>query len=204
METQRANERTAWGRIWRKMSLASQSRVREEEDSEEAYMSLDSVKLWELIRRTHLTHIFGDGDPMREVNILKQETRFAAVRQGEREYISTFKLRFENQVKANESAGVPEITVSKLALEFIIKLDPKRYKRMLAQMRNDALRKDPDAYPRTLASAFRIASGWANEDPRSGSHGIDNHSAFLADAAFVSKAKDPEKGGKAAGSKGGE
>jgi hypothetical protein len=28
METQRANERTAWGRIWRKMSLASQSRVR--------------------------------------------------------------------------------------------------------------------------------------------------------------------------------
>jgi hypothetical protein len=70
------------------MLLASQSRVREEEDFEEAYMSLDSVKLWELIRRTHLTHIFGDGDPMREVNILEQETRFAALRQGEREYIS--------------------------------------------------------------------------------------------------------------------
>jgi hypothetical protein len=64
METQRANERTAWGRIWRTMSLASQSRVREQEDFEEAYMTLDSVKLWELIRRTHLTHIFGDGDPI--------------------------------------------------------------------------------------------------------------------------------------------
>jgi Zinc knuckle len=83
-----------------------------------------------------------------------------------------------------------------------MKLDPKRYKRMLAQMRNDALRKDPDAYQRTLASAFRIASGWANEDPGSRSHGIDNHSAFLADAAFVSKAKEPEKGVKAAGSEG--
>jgi hypothetical protein len=59
-----------------------ESRVREEEDFEEAYMSLDSVKLWELIRRTHLTHTFGDGDPMREVNILEQETRFAALRQG--------------------------------------------------------------------------------------------------------------------------
>lgn len=183
------------------MSLASQSRVKEEEDYEEAYLALDCVTLWELIRRTHLTHIFGDGDPMREVNVLEQETRFAALRQGEREYISTFKQRFDNQTKANEGAGVPEITESKLALEFIMKLDPKRYKRMLAQMRNDALRKDPDAYPKTLASAYRIASGWSNEDPGVGGHGLDNHNAFLADTAFVTKAKDPEKGGKSAGSK---
>ena len=138
---------------------------------------------------------------MREVNVLEQETRFAALRQGEREYISTFKQRFDNQTKANEGAGVPEITESKLALEFIMKLDPKRYKRMLAQMRNDALRKDPDAYPKTLASAYRIASGWSNEDPGVGGHGIENHNAFLADTAFVTKAKDPEKGGKSAGSK---
>jgi Zinc knuckle len=182
--------------------VASQSRVREEEDFEEAYMTLDSVKLWELIRRIHLTHIFGDGDPMREVNVQEQETRFAALRQGEREYISTFKLRFDNQVKANEGAGVPEMTESKLALEFIMKLDPKRYQRMLAQMRNDALRKDADAYPKTLASAYRIASGWANEDPGVGSSSLDNRSAFLADTAFVTKARDPEKGGKAAVSKG--
>ena len=184
------------------MSLASQSRVKEEEDYEEAYLALDCVTLWELIRRTHLTHIFGDGDPMREVNVLEQETRFAALRQGEREYISTFKSRFDNQTKANEGAGVPEITESKLALEFIMKLDPKRYKRMLAQMRNDAIRKDPDASPKTLASAYRIASGWSNEDPGVEGHGIDNHSAFLADTAFVTKSKDPEKGGKAAGSNG--
>jgi hypothetical protein len=202
METQRANEHTAWGRIWRKMSLPSKSRVREEEDFEEAYMKLDSVKLWELIRKTHLTHIFGDGDPMREVNVLEQETRFAALRQGEREYISTFKLQFDNQVKAYEGAGVPEITESKLVLEFIMKLDPKRYKRMLAQMRNDALRKDADVYPKTLASACRIASGWANEDPGVGSSSLDNHTAFLADAAFVTKARDPDKSAKAAGSKG--
>ena len=202
MEIQKANERTVWPMMWTRMSQASQSRVKEDEEYEEAYMALDCVKLWSFIRRTHLTHIFGDGDPMREVNILEQETRFAALRQGDREYISTFKQRFDNQTKANEGAGVPEITESKLALEFIMKLDPKRYKRMLAQMRNDALRKDPDAYPKTLASAYRIASGWANEDPGTGNHNIDNHSAFLADAAFVSKAKDPEKGGKVAGSKG--
>lgn len=116
------------------------------------------------------------------------------------EYISTFKQRFDNQVKANEGAGVLEITESKLALECIMKLDPKQYKRMLAQMRNDALRKDPDAYPQTLALAYRIASGWSNHDPSAGNHGFDNQSAFLADTAFVTKARDPEKGGKAAGS----
>jgi hypothetical protein len=65
------------------MSLASQSRVREEEEFEEVTLTLDCVRLWELIRRTHLTHIFGDGDPIREVNILKQETRFGALRQRE-------------------------------------------------------------------------------------------------------------------------
>ena len=78
------------------MSQASQGRVKEEEEYEEAYLALDCVKLWSFIRRTHLTHIFGDGDPMREVNILEQETRFAALRQGDREYISTFKQRFDN------------------------------------------------------------------------------------------------------------
>jgi hypothetical protein len=184
------------------MSLASQSRVREEEDFEEAYLALDCVKLWELIRRTHLTHIYGVEDPMKEMNILEQETRFAALKQGEREYISAFKQRFDNQVKANEGAGVPEITESKLALEFITKLDPKRYKRMLVQMRNEALRKDPDAYPKTLAAAYRIASGWGNDDLPSGGGPIDIHSAFLADTAFVTKSRDPEKGAKAAGSKG--
>ena len=75
-----------------------------------------------------------------------------------------------------------------------MKLDPRRYKRMLAQMRNYSLRNDPDTYPSTLAAAFRIAAGWTNEDPTSGSYGLENSSAYLADACFVSKAKDPEKG----------
>jgi Zinc knuckle len=43
---------------------------------------------------------------------------------------------------------------------------------------------------------------WGNEDLASGNHAVDIHSAFLADTAFVTKARDPDKGGKAAGSKG--
>jgi hypothetical protein len=79
-----------------------------------------------LIRRIHLSHIYGVEDPMKEMNVLEQESRFAALHQGEREYISTSKQRFDNQVKANEGAGVPEIPESNMALEFITKLDPKR------------------------------------------------------------------------------
>ena len=194
IQTVKEDERKIWPMMWVRMSPASQCRVREEEeDFEDARQNLDCVRLWGFIRETHLTHIFGVGDPQKEVNALEQQIRFAGMKQGEREYISTFKTRFDNQVKANEGAGVPQSTDRKLALEFIMKLDAKRYKTMLWQMRNDSLRNNPDAYPSTLPGAFRIAAGWTNEDPSSGSHGIENNSAYLTDACFVTKARDPEK-----------
>ena len=158
LKEQRKNERTIYPMMWKRMSLGSQSRVREEEEDRRAYDTLDCVLLWELIRRTHLTHIYGDTDPMREVNVQDQESKYAMLRQGEREYITVFKTRFDEQVSANEGVGMPGVSEAKRALEFLHKLDPVRYRKMLAQMRNDALRNVPDAYPRTIASAFRIAS----------------------------------------------
>ena len=49
------------------------------------------------------------------------------------------------------------------------------------------------AYPSTLASAFRIVSTWTC-DGALVPLGSNNHSAYLADEAYVTKAKDPEKG----------
>jgi Zinc knuckle len=144
------------------MSAASQSKVREDPDFEDAFLHLDCIRLWNFIRRSHLTHIFGNSDPMREVNIGEQEARYAALKQGEREYLSTFKTRFDSQIQAGEGAGVAEVTESKRAIEFS-KLDPRRYGNMSSKMRNDALRNVPDAYPTTLAAAYRVASGWVNE-----------------------------------------
>ena len=168
-----------------KMLSGSQSRVREEEGFAIARSKLDCVRLWGFIRETHLTHVFGVGDPMKDVNAIEQEIRFAAMRQGDREFISTFKVRFDNQVKANTGAGVPVPSERKMALEFIMKLDTKRYRKMLTQMRNDSLRSEEDAYPSTLASAYRIVSGWANENHTGGSHGSESNSAFLTDSYFV-------------------
>jgi hypothetical protein len=41
MDIQKSNERTVLPPMWKRMSLASQGRVREEEDYEEAYLALD-------------------------------------------------------------------------------------------------------------------------------------------------------------------
>ena len=60
LKTQRENERTMYPMMWKRMSLMSQSRVREEEKHKTAYLTLNCVLLWTLIRKTHLTHIFGD------------------------------------------------------------------------------------------------------------------------------------------------
>ena len=101
------------------MSPASQSRVREE-DYEQAYITLDCVLLWALIRKTHLKHIFGETDPINDVNMYEQESEFNSLRQGEREFIFTFKVRFDEQVSANDGVGITAITESRRALDFIM------------------------------------------------------------------------------------
>ena len=188
--------------LWVKMSAASQSKVREDPEFKTAKESLDCILLCEITRKSHLTHTFGIGDPMRDINVSEQESRYANLKQGDCEYVSTFKQRFDHQgSKANEGVGIPDITVSKRALDFINKLDPRRYRGMHSQMRNLAGRGRADAYPATLAEAYRTASGWTNEDSGSGIQ-TENNSAFLADTCFVTKSKDPEKGSdKLAGSK---
>jgi hypothetical protein len=137
IDTIRENEQKIYPMMWVAMSPASQTRVKEEEDFEEVRLTLDFVRLWGFIRETHLTHIFGMGDPMKELNALEQENRFNRLIQGDREFIDAFKARFDNQLRANEGAGVPMPNERKLALKFITKLDPKRYKQMLSQMRSD-------------------------------------------------------------------
>ena len=104
------------------------------------------------------------------------------------------KKRFDAQIQANRGAGLPDLDDETLAMDFIHKLDLQRYRRMLSSMRNKALCNDPEAYPLTLSSALRIASGWVNEDPGSGTVGSDTHSAFVtADSNMVTKSRDQDK-----------
>ena len=184
VERQRSDERTIWPFMWSRMSPASQSKVREDPDFEDAYLNLDCVRLWDFIRRSHLTHIYGEGDPMRELNIQEQENKYHDLRQDEREFIAGFKLRFDNQLKANEGAGVTMISDSKKAIDFLGKLDQRRYGSMTSQMKNDALRNVGDAFPKTLSEAYRIASNWLTDHPVSVPKGVfrgHENAVFLAD-----------------------
>lgn len=54
--------------MWMRMSAASQSKIKEEPGYEAACVAGDCVILWRLIRRIHLTHIYGDLDPMIQFN----------------------------------------------------------------------------------------------------------------------------------------
>ena len=112
------------------------------------------------------------------MDIHQQSEKYNNMRQGDREYISSFKSRFDNQIKSNIGVGLAE--VESRAIDSLGKM-------------NGALQNNQSSsYPKTLTGAFRVASSWttSGRPTISGEH----HSAFLTDSAFVTKAKDPEKG----------
>jgi hypothetical protein len=130
------------------MSPQSPSKVREEPRIDRVCLELDSIKLWTYIRKSHLTHIFGGDDEMSTANIHDQISWYHNLRQGDKEYISDFKIRFDHQDNANKGAGVPDISEPLRAMDFIGKLDFKRYNSMLTCMRNCACQKVPGSYLR--------------------------------------------------------
>lgn len=99
------------------MSTASQSKVKEEVGFVAAQVAKDCVVLWEYIRRTHLTHVYGDLDPMVRLNKLEQMARYSALRQGDREYIASFKTRYDAQILASRGAGVADIDEETMAMD---------------------------------------------------------------------------------------
>ena len=141
---------------------------------------LDSVRLWEFIRRSHLTHIYGEDDSMRAVNIHEQALRYNYLKQGEREVIGDIKTRFDNQVLANRGVSMTEVVEPTRAIDFLSNLDPKRYTGMLTFMRNTAIQNLPNSYSSTLAGAYRVASSWTNAGGGA-PVGAEQHSAFLTD-----------------------
>jgi hypothetical protein len=66
---------------------------------------------------------------MSAVNIHDEALRYNNWRQGDKWFISDFKIRFGNQVKSNQGVGMPEISEKQRAMDFIGKLDYKRYKK---------------------------------------------------------------------------
>jgi hypothetical protein len=120
--------------------------------------------------------VFGSRDNMRAVNTNDQLRRFNNMRQGDRERTSDFKSRYDDQVKANEGVGIVNRDESLVAVDFLSKLDPKRFTSMLTVLRNNAAI-NVTSYPTTLAGAHRAASTWTTDSLIPSSR--DSHSAFV-------------------------
>ena len=196
LKVQRENERTAFPMMRKRMSLVSHSRVREEEEYKTAYLTLDCVLLWTLIRRTHLTNMFGADKALQEYNQHEQENKYSSMRQGEGEHLVTLKNRFDDQVETNLAVGIAAVSVSKRALDFLGKLDPWRFKIMMYDIKHDALRRKPDAFPSTLALAFHISNQWNEGNtpahtPAPAPAGVN--AAYVTEEVHVTIAKDTEK-----------
>ena len=194
VEAQKVDEQKLFPMIWDRISAGSQSKVREEPGFEAARMQFDSVRLWQFIKRSHLTHVYGEDDSMRAVNIHEQTLRYNYLSQGDQELIGEFKTRFDNQVSANKGVGMEPVVESIRAIDFLSKLDPKRCTCMLTVMRNNAVQNLPHSYPSTLAGAYRIASSWTNANGAV-PLGAEQHSAFLTDLAMPTKGKGHGKKG---------
>ena len=67
---------------------------------------------------------------MVRLNKREQMARYSSLRQGDREYIVSFKTRFDAQILASRGAGVADIDEETMAMDFIFKLDTKRYEKM--------------------------------------------------------------------------
>jgi hypothetical protein len=65
-------------------------------------VELDSIALRTFIRKSHLTYIYGEDDEISAVNIHDQALRYHNLRQGDKEFISDFRIRFDNQVKSSQ------------------------------------------------------------------------------------------------------
>ena len=114
---QKLDEKKIWSIMWMRISTASQSKVKEEDGFVAAQVAKDCVLLWEYIRRTHLTRVYGDLDPMVRLNNREQMARYSALRQGDREYIASFKTRYDAQILASRDAGVADIDEETMAMD---------------------------------------------------------------------------------------
>ena len=193
VKAHKIDEQKLFPLMWKRMSTASESKVREEPGFESARMKLDSVKLWEYIKRSHLTHVYGEDDSMRAVNVHEQTIGYNYLRQGDREVIGDFKTRFDNQLAANRRVGMEDVDEAIRAIEFLSKLDSKRYSCMLTVMRKNAVQNLPNSYPSTVAGAYRIAASWTNANGAAPLSNNAEYSAFLTNFATTTKEKGPAK-----------
>ena len=146
-------------KVWDQMSLCSQDRVKMA--AGDAYADMMRKKdFMALVKHVKASHL-GTTREVTEEDKRRVTESFSRLKQGAGESLAEFKARFDSALTTYDAVKEPRPTQTRLAVEYISKLDPVRFSTMRAEIENQrALHPSADPTPKTLAAAHELAATW--------------------------------------------
>lgn len=159
MSALKTNMPKFYASIYETLSPSSVEVVKAHKNFEDADLKRDGNTLWTIIVETHCSNI--SGSAMTEFDKARMESDFALLCQGDKESISGFKSRFDEMLDLLKHAKCTARTEDQLSVQFLTKLDKRRYGSMLTALNNQHLLGAD--IPNTLDKAYRVANKWKVE-----------------------------------------
>jgi len=141
-ESIRLNTQKLYAILTSQLSAESEEVIKETDDWEDIESKSDACALWNRIKETHLA-------PSSGIDLLdrrKARTDYNSLFQRSGETVQDFKDRFDRAIQALLAVHERVPDVKDQAVDFIEKLDNKRFALMKSELSNDAM-KDKDSYP---------------------------------------------------------
>jgi len=161
------------------LSDDSMMEVMQHEDFEAANKTKDSTALWIIIKEVHFSVKGLTGTNLMRTRLQKTK-EFGKMMQGTTESLARFKLRYDNDQKMLKELGGTSMASDYEAMDFVSKLDERRYGSLLTSLHNDNVKAQD--YPKTISQAYRMAKNWV---PTNGSgvasSGGELQSVLMAD-----------------------
>lgn len=143
-----------FGTVLSRVGLESMSLLQEDADWLTIREACDPLKLWALIRKTHLVQATGLKSTDRK--LVRDE--YSALKQGGAS-LAEHSRAFTNSVKKLTQVGVA-MSEEDIAADYLNSLDDRRYAMLKATVRRNALQ-GIKAAPTTLKEAITLAVGWS-------------------------------------------
>ncbi len=148
-----------YAELWDLLSDGSQEVVKSSDRYARANEKRDPLKLWKIVKRTHEGSLVGSA----AVDRVNAINRFNASSEAGRrpDHTDRFRQAFDEAVDAMRVAGCPVPDEELLALQYLDKLNKSRYSTLKEYLvREAAMHKSDDIYPKTLQAAHEVAIKW--------------------------------------------
>jgi len=151
------NEPKFFGTLLAMMSPESLMEIKQHGDYGDANANKNPNKLWAIIKDTHYTSANMGGRTKMMLKMARIR-EFATMSQKPGESVATFKHKYDALKKVLGELGVARMNKDDEAMDFLVKLDSKRYGSLLESIHNDASRGTP--YPKDVKAVYDMASTW--------------------------------------------